>query len=65
MSLYVQAYLALARGCMVPDHVLILPVGHYQSLSDVPVEVEEEINKYPKNTTFENMHQRKVYKRER
>ena len=41
---------------MVPDHVLILPVGHYQSLSDVPVEVEEEINKYPKNTTFENMH---------
>jgi hypothetical protein len=32
---------------MVPDHVLILPVGHHQSLSILPDAVEEEIEKYP------------------
>jgi len=43
----IQSYLALAKGGMVPDHVLILPVGHHQSLSTLPDAVEEEIEKYP------------------
>lgn len=41
-----EAYLALAKGGMVPDHVLISPVGHHQSLSDLPEAVEEEIEKF-------------------
>jgi len=43
----IQSYLALAKGGMVPDHVLILPVGHHQSLATLPDTVEEEIEKYP------------------
>nr|CAD7434267.1 unnamed protein product [Timema monikensis] len=31
-----EAYLALAKGGLVPEHLLILPVTHHQSLSDVP-----------------------------
>lgn len=41
-----ESYLALAKGGMVPDHVLILPVGHHQSLSILPDAVEEEIEKF-------------------
>ncbi|XP_021938616.1 CWF19-like protein 1 [Zootermopsis nevadensis] len=41
-----ESYLALAKGGMVPDHVLILPVGHHQSLSSIPEAVEEEIEKF-------------------
>jgi hypothetical protein len=47
MLVSIQSYLALAKGGLVPDHVLILPVGHHQSLSTLPNEVEEEIEKYP------------------
>uniref|UniRef100_A0A0L8G1K5 Cwf19-like C-terminal domain-containing protein n=1 Tax=Octopus bimaculoides TaxID=37653 RepID=A0A0L8G1K5_OCTBM len=32
-------YMALAKGAMVPDHVLILPIGHYQSTVVAPSEV--------------------------
>lgn len=39
--------MALAKGAMVPDHVLILPIGHYQSTVVAPSEVVEEIEKYP------------------
>nr|CAD7456044.1 unnamed protein product [Timema tahoe] len=42
-----KAYLALAKGGLVPEHLLILPVTHHQSLSDVPEAVAKEIKKYP------------------
>ncbi|KAJ9592078.1 hypothetical protein L9F63_001387, partial [Diploptera punctata] len=58
ISIGTEAYLALAKGGIVPDHVLILPVGHHQSLSDLPEQVEEEINKYPKHDYKKN---RKTY----
>lgn len=41
-----ESYLALAKGGLVPDHVLILPVGHHQSLSTLPDAIEEEIEKF-------------------
>ncbi|XP_069681635.1 CWF19-like protein 1 [Periplaneta americana] len=41
-----EVYLALAKGGLVSDHVLISPVGHHQSLSDLPEAVEEEIEKF-------------------
>ncbi|KAL3841854.1 hypothetical protein ACJMK2_019951 [Sinanodonta woodiana] len=41
-----QTYLALAKGGLVPDHVLILPIGHYQSTVMASSEVIEELDKY-------------------
>lgn len=38
--------MTLAKGGLTPDHVLILPIGHYQSLLDCPPEVLEEIDKF-------------------
>lgn len=45
--IFLQTYLALAKGGLVPDHVLILPIGHYQSTVVAPPETIEEIEKYP------------------
>lgn len=41
-----QCYLALAKGGLTPHHVLILPIGHYQSVVDLSSEVVEEMEKY-------------------
>lgn len=41
-----QCYLALAKGGMTPHHVLILPIGHYQSVVELSSEVVEEMEKY-------------------
>lgn len=39
------------------EHVLILPIGHYQSLLDLPEEVSQEVEKYPfKIITFKKFH---------
>jgi hypothetical protein len=46
ISIGSESYLALAKGGMVPDHVLILPVGHHQSLATSPDAVKEEIEKF-------------------
>ncbi|XP_063242249.1 CWF19-like protein 1 [Bacillus rossius redtenbacheri] len=46
ISIGEEAYLALAKGGLVPDHLLILPVTHHQSLSDVPEAVTKEIKKF-------------------
>ncbi|KAH3727587.1 CWF19-like protein 1 isoform X2 [Dreissena polymorpha] len=43
-----QTYLALAKGGLVPDHILILPIGHYQSSVTAPDEVMNEIDKFKK-----------------
>ena len=37
--------MALPKGGLVDDHVLILPIGHYQSSVTSPEEVVEEIDK--------------------
>ncbi|XP_063303894.1 CWF19-like protein 1 [Pelobates fuscus] len=41
-----NCYVALAKGGLISDHVLILPVGHYQSMVDLSSEVIEEVEKY-------------------
>ncbi|NXD02585.1 C19L1 protein, partial [Certhia familiaris] len=46
VSIGTHCYLALAKGGLTPDHVLILPVGHYQSVVDLSSEVLEEVTKY-------------------
>lgn len=43
-----ETYLALAKGGLVDEHILILPIGHYQSSVSAPEEVTEEIEKYKK-----------------
>ncbi|XP_065605270.1 CWF19-like protein 1 isoform X1 [Cyrtonyx montezumae] len=46
VSIGTHCYLALAKGGLLPDHVLILPIGHYQSVIDLSSEVMEEVAKY-------------------
>ncbi|NXN91198.1 C19L1 protein, partial [Rhinopomastus cyanomelas] len=46
VSIGTHCYLALAKGGLLPDHVLILPIGHYQSMVDLSLEVVEEVSKY-------------------
>lgn len=41
-----HCYLALAKGGLTPLHVLILPIGHYQSVVDLSSEVVAEMEKY-------------------
>jgi len=41
-----QCYLALAKGGLTNEHVLILPIGHYQSTVMAPDDVVDEIEKY-------------------
>ncbi|CAG5131123.1 unnamed protein product, partial [Candidula unifasciata] len=42
-----KVYLALAKGGLVADHVLILPVHHHQSLVSCPDDVLQQIEQYP------------------
>nr|XP_057921782.1 CWF19-like protein 1 isoform X2 [Doryrhamphus excisus] len=46
VSIGTHCYLALAKGGLTPGHVLILPVGHYQSVVDLASEVLLEMDKY-------------------
>lgn len=41
-----ETYLALAKGALTPDHVMILPIQHHQSLIKLTDEVKEEIKKF-------------------
>ncbi|XP_064385471.1 CWF19-like protein 1 [Halichondria panicea] len=41
-----HTYLALFKGGMVPEHVLVLPIGHYAASTDAPPEVLEELGKF-------------------
>nr|XP_020468951.1 CWF19-like protein 1 isoform X2 [Monopterus albus] len=45
-SIGTHCYLALAKGGLTPRHVLILPIGHYQSVVELSSEVVEEMEKY-------------------
>jgi len=41
-----KCYLALAKGGLTEEHILILPIGHYQSMVMAPSDVIDEIEKY-------------------
>ncbi|XP_077293669.1 CWF19-like protein 1 homolog [Arctopsyche grandis] len=44
-----HSYLALAKGPLNEYHCLITPVAHHQSITQVPSEVKEEIDKFKKS----------------
>nr|XP_060613883.1 CWF19-like protein 1 [Anolis sagrei ordinatus] len=46
VSIGSQCYLALAKGALCADHVLILPIGHCQSVVELPGDVVEEVEQY-------------------
>lgn len=48
--------MALAKGGLTGDHVMILPIGHHQSIVSAPEEVIEEIDKYPSPSESSNIH---------
>ncbi|XP_015239406.1 PREDICTED: CWF19-like protein 1, partial [Cyprinodon variegatus] len=52
-----RCYLALAKGPLTPRHVLILPIGHYQSVVELSSEVVEEMEKY--KTALKNFYKSK------
>ena len=33
---YFKSYVALPKGGLVPEHVLILPIGHHSASTDTP-----------------------------
>ena len=41
-----HSYLALAKGGLTPEHVLILPIACYASQLDIPQEVQEEMERF-------------------
>ena len=46
VSVGTHCYLALPKGGLTEDHVLILPIGHHANLVDLPEEVEQEVTKF-------------------
>ncbi|KAK6183907.1 hypothetical protein SNE40_006477 [Patella caerulea] len=46
VSVGTECYVALAKGGLVPEHVLILPIGHHQSTVSSPQDVRDEIDQY-------------------
>ncbi|XP_060770280.1 CWF19-like protein 1 isoform X2 [Neoarius graeffei] len=56
ISIGTHCYMALAKGSLTPDHVLLLPIGHYQSVVELPSEAVDELQKYKSAV-------RKLYKR--
>ncbi|XP_061770354.1 CWF19-like protein 1 [Nerophis ophidion] len=46
VSIGTHCYLALAKGGLTSGHVLVLPIGHYQSVVDLASEVLAEMDKY-------------------
>ncbi|XP_029283861.1 LOW QUALITY PROTEIN: CWF19-like protein 1, partial [Cottoperca gobio] len=46
ISIGTHCYLALAKGSLTPQHMLILPIGHYQSVVELSAEVVLEMDKY-------------------
>ncbi|XP_056131910.1 CWF19-like protein 1 [Lampris incognitus] len=57
ISIGAHCYLALAKGGLTPHHVLILPIGHYQSVVELSSEVVEEMEKY--KTTLKKFYRSK------
>ncbi|XP_048342142.1 LOW QUALITY PROTEIN: CWF19-like protein 1 [Sphaerodactylus townsendi] len=46
VSIGTHCYLALAKGGLSADHVLVLPIGHCQSMVELASEVVEEVEQY-------------------
>ena len=46
VSIGSTSYLTLAKGGLTSDHLLILPIGHYQSTIECPEDVIDEINRF-------------------
>jgi len=46
VSVGTHCYLALPKGGLTEDHVLILPIGHHACLVDLPEEVDREVSKF-------------------
>ncbi|XP_077956878.1 CWF19-like protein 1 isoform X3 [Gasterosteus aculeatus] len=46
ISIGTHCYLALAKGSLTARHMLILPIGHYQSVVELGSEVLEEMERY-------------------
>ncbi|XP_075900353.1 CWF19-like protein 1 [Nelusetta ayraudi] len=46
ISIGSHCYVALAKGALTPRHVLILPIGHYQSVVELSGEVLQEMDRY-------------------
>lgn len=46
-----EIYVALAKGGLVDDHLLILPITHHQSVSILPKNVKAEMEAYKKAVT--------------
>ncbi|CAL7946098.1 unnamed protein product [Xylocopa violacea] len=51
ISVGTEVYVALARGGLVENHFLILPITHHQSVSILPKEVKDEMEEYKKAIT--------------
>lgn len=43
MNLF-QVYLANTKGPLITEHLLIAPINHYKSFTDLPSATEKEIN---------------------
>ncbi|XP_012992778.2 CWF19-like protein 1 isoform X1 [Esox lucius] len=48
ISIGTHCYMALAKGSLTPQHVLVLPIGHYQSVVELSSDVVEELDRYKK-----------------
>ncbi|CAM1328180.1 CWF19L1 (predicted) [Pycnogonum litorale] len=46
LSVGTETYLALAKGFLVPSHVLITPIGHCRSTTELPPEALQEVQRY-------------------
>ncbi|XP_045066550.1 CWF19-like protein 1 isoform X2 [Coregonus clupeaformis] len=46
ISIGTHCYLALAKGSLTPQHVLVLPIGHCQSVVELSSEVVKELDRY-------------------
>lgn len=43
------SYLAMPKGALSSNHVLILPIGHFPSSLDIPDEVKNEMDQFKKS----------------
>lgn len=48
VSIGEHSYLALPKGPLNENHLLILPIAHHRCALEIPEEVEAEINKFKK-----------------
>lgn len=51
ISVGTEVYVALAKGGLVENHLLVLPITHHQSLSILPKEVKNEMEQYKQAIT--------------